>query len=225
MAKNTKEKVKIIADNRENSSEVLNFIRNHNVDLETKNLEVGDYIVSDRVCIERKTVPDFLQSIIDQRIFKQAESMISSFERPLLILEGNPENLFNSRNIHENAIRGVLSSLCIDYRLPIIWTYSQRETAAQVYWLAYREQFGEKRELQIRCKTKKNGMREQQEFLIAGLPLISNKMSRKLLKHFKTPKKLFNAKTEKLMKVENIGQKKAEDIRKLLDSEYKPKKK
>lgn len=217
-----KPEVKIVVDNREMQSGVIDFIKKNNVALETRNLTVGDYIASDRVCIERKTVSDFLQSIVDQRLFKQAESMLCSFERPVLILEGDQSELFNSdRNIHENAIRGALSSLSVDYRIPIIWTQSQRETAAQIYWIAYREQFGEKRELQIRCKPRKNGIKEQQEFLVAGLPLISNKMSRRLLEHFKTPKKLFNANIDKLMKVENMGQKKAENIRKLLDTKYK----
>ncbi|MFH1445752.1 MAG: ERCC4 domain-containing protein [Nanoarchaeota archaeon] len=215
-------KVKIIADNREMHSDIFGYIQEHGAELKIKNLKTGDYIASDRVCIERKTVPDFLQSIVDQRMFRQADVMMKSFKRPLLIMEGNPEDLFNGdRNIHENAIRGALSSLTIDYRIPVLWTHSQRETAAQIYWIAYREQFGQKKDLQIRYKARANGIKQQQEFLVSGLPLISNKMSKKLLEHFKTPKDVFNADVKELRKVDKMGPKKAERIRSLLDSSYK----
>jgi len=208
----------IIVDSREMKSGISQHLEKLNALVQHKSLDVGDYICSDRVVCERKTITDFMQSIINQRIFRQIEAM-TEYEKPLIILEGNRE-VMSERDIHPNTIRGVLASITIDYSIPIIWTENQQETACQIYWIANREQNGEKRPLQIRPHKKAHSIPDSQEFLVAGLPGISNTMTKRLLTHFKTPKKLFNAKVEALMKVDKIGRAKAESIRKILDSQY-----
>jgi ERCC4-type nuclease len=213
-------KVRIVVDHRESKNHVFRNLKEFDVDLIRKQLKTGDYVCSDRVCVERKTIPDFIQSIIDQRIFKQVSEISECFEKPLMILEGNPDLLFLERNVHPNTIRGALASIAIDYKIPIIWTRNAKETANQIYWIAYREQVKEKRSLAIRCPRKFVDVRRQQEFLIAGLPYINTKLSRNLLKKFKTPKKVFSAKEDRLMKVEGIGKGKAKGIWELLNKEY-----
>ncbi|MBU0530533.1 MAG: ERCC4 domain-containing protein [Candidatus Aenigmatarchaeota archaeon] len=208
----------IIVDSREIKSGVCEHLKRMKADVQHKNLDVGDYLCSDRVVCERKTVSDFLQSITNQRIFRQAESM-HVYEKPVMIIEGNGQ-LFAQRDIHPNTIRGVLASIAIDYSIPIIWTRDGNETASQIYWIANREQILEKRPIQIRPHRKTNSIPGAQEFLVAGLPGISNTMTKRLLEHFKTPKKLFNAKVNDLMKVDKIGKTKAEKIREILDSKY-----
>ena len=216
------EKVVILADQREIASNVTRHLKQHEAEIRETQLKVGDYIVSERVAVERKSVPDFLQSIIDQRLFKQMEELADSYEKPVLILEGNPELLFLERNMHANTVRGVLSSIAIDYRIPIIWTHNSKETAAQIYWMAYREQVKEKKEMQIRCNKKNHSLAHYQEFLVAGLPNISNVLSRRLLKHFGTVRDVYDATPEELMKVEGIGKEKAKRIWELINVGYKP---
>jgi len=210
----------IYVDNRETKSGVLEHLKDFRVVVEPKQLKVGDYVCSDRVCVERKTIPDFLQSMLNQRIFEQLGSMCSSFERPVLILEGNQNLLFSERNIHANAVRGMLTSIAVDFGVPIIWTQNARQTAAQIFWIANREQVLERREPSIRANKKVPTTARQQEFLVAGLPNVSSKLSRRLLKKFKTVKRVFNAKEERLMKVDKIGKLKAKKIYELLNSEY-----
>jgi len=213
-------KVRIVVDHRESKNHVFRNLREFDVSLVRKQLKTGDYVCSDRVCVERKTIPDFIQSIIDQRIFKQASEISECFEKPLMILEGNPDLLFLERNVHPNTIRGALASLAIDQKIPIIWTRNAKETANQIYWIAYREQVKEKRSLAIRCPRKLRSVSDRQEFLIAGLPHINTKLSKNLLKKFKTPKKVFSAKPEKLIRVEGIGKEKAKRIWELLNKKY-----
>jgi ERCC4-type nuclease len=213
-------KVRIVIDHRESKNHVSLHLRDFDVKLENQQLAVGDYICSDRVCVERKTVSDFLQSVIDQRIFRQASEISGCFERPLMILEGNPDLLFLERNVHPNMIRGALASLAVDYKIPIIWTANAKETAFQIYWIAFREQVKEKRSIAIRCPRRSKSIGSQQEFLMAGLPHVNTKLSKNLLRKFKTPKKAFSAKPERLMKVEGIGKEKAKRIWDLLNKEY-----
>ncbi|NIO21400.1 MAG: hypothetical protein GTN76_11845 [Candidatus Aenigmarchaeota archaeon] len=213
-------KVRIVVDHRESKNHVFRNLKEFDVSLVLKQLKIGDYVCSDRVCVERKTIPDFIQSIIDQRIFKQVGEITECFEKPLIILEGNQDLLFLERNVHPNTIRGALASLAIDYKIPIIWTRNTKETANQIYWLAYREQVKEKRSLAIRCSRKFASVSDQQEFLISGLPHINTKLSKNLLKKFKTPKRVFSAKEDKLMKVDGIGKEKAKRVWELLNKEY-----
>jgi Fanconi anemia group M protein len=89
-----KKPIKIIVDVREKN--MAKLLHNY-ADVELKTLEVGDYVLSDRVVVERKTADDFVDSIIDKRLFNQLKNL-RKVEKPLLIIEGN-----NFGRIHENA--------------------------------------------------------------------------------------------------------------------------
>ena len=65
------EQGKIFVDPRER--EMGKLLEAKGLEVTLKNLEVGDYVVSDRVAIERKTAQDFVASIIDpqRNLFRQ----------------------------------------------------------------------------------------------------------------------------------------------------------
>lgn len=212
-------RIRIVVDHRESKNHVLEHLRSMAADIVPEHLRTGDYICSDRVAVERKTASDFIQSIIDRRIFRQISEMGQCFEAPLMIIEGDPFEQLQERNMHPNALRGALASIALDYKMPLIWTKDARETAGQIYWIACREQIKRPGNHAIRCSFKPASLRDQQEFLVAGLPNVNSKLSRRLLEKFKTPKRVFSAKPDRLMKVEGIGKLKAEKIWKLLNSD------
>lgn len=212
--------ITIYADFRERNSHVIRHLKGHDCNVIEKQLDVADFICSSRVACERKSIDDFLQSIVDQRVFRQLAVLKDSYERPLLILEGYLEGLFCGRHISPNAIRGALAHITVDLGVPVLWTNNAEETAAQLYWIARREQVECKKEISIRSARRPKTLIEKQVYLVSGLPGISNKLARRLLRHFKTPGKVFSVNTEDLKKVENIGEKKARKIRNILDSEY-----
>ncbi len=218
--------IDIIVDSRESGNHVHSYLSGmEDVNVIRKQLKVADYICSDRVGVERKTIPDFLRSITDQRMFSQVCDLSDSFANPVMVMEGNPELLFLETEVHPNTIRGVLSSIAIDHRVPIIWTRNPRETAMQIFWMARREQVKERKGISIRCSRKGMEPHQKQEFLVAGLPFVNNVLCRRLLKKFKTPKRVFSASAEKLMKVEGIGKEKSKRLWELLNSEYQESKK
>ncbi len=214
------DRVLIYADCREAPSQINRYIEELGAIVSCKQLQVGDYIASDRVGIERKTITDFLSSIMDQRLFRQLEELSSSFDNPVLILEGNPELLWHESGMHPNALRGALASITVDYRVPIIWTRNARETAAQIHWIAYREQKKNRNGVSIRGEKMPMERPRQQEYIVAGLPFVSSTLSRRLLEHFGSVRKVFNARPERLMKVEKIGEKKARKIWDIINSDY-----
>lgn len=212
--------IRIFADNREEASLISRYLEGLGAFVEKRNLEVGDFIASERVGIERKRIQDFLQSITDQRIFRQLSNLRESFECPVLMIEGNPELLFLERDMHRNTIRGVLAHIAVDCKIPIIWTQNSRETAAQIFWIARREQAQKKGSFCIRPCRKAKTHSQMQEFLIAGLPHVNSVLSRRLLERLKTPKRVFSARPERLRKIPGLGEEKARRIWELLNREY-----
>jgi Fanconi anemia group M protein len=177
----------------------------------------GDFLCSDRVCIEKKLVQDFIKSITDKRLFQQLKAMKDNFEKPILIIEGE-ESLYGF--LQPNIIRGALAAIAVDLAIPIIWTRDLADTAGVIFWIAKREQMDEKREVSLKTKKIPETIEEKQEYLIASLPDVSTVRAKALLKHFKTPRSIFNASVDELQEVTGIGEKIAEKIKKLLENEY-----
>lgn len=208
------EKPVIYVDSRERDKRILEVLNVLGAEIKFQQLEVGDYVCSQDVVVERKTTDDLLTSIIDQRLFTQLNEMQRNYAKPLMIIEGT--DLFEKRNMHPNAIRGVLASIVLDYSVPILWTKNKEETAAQIFWIAKREQFGYNNSITIRAKKKLKTMREKQKYLLAGIPKVSSKVAERLLVEFETPEKVFCANEEELEEVSGIGEALAKGIRKLL---------
>ena len=134
-AKETKNLL-IYVDSREMKSGVVKELYSK-AELKIKNLEVADYVLSDRVAVERKTAEDFINSLIkgERDLFSQLLSLRKSYLRPLLIIEGE---LYG--RVHPNAIRGALAAIVVDLGIPVIQTKSQQETAEILLAIAKREQ-------------------------------------------------------------------------------------
>jgi ERCC4-type nuclease len=211
--------IEIFVDTRETDEKMVSLLERLGATVKREMLDIGDYICSDRAVVERKTMEDFLNSIIDHRLFDQLCSMKEHFECPVLIIEGS-DPYDHGRKIHPNVIRGVFASIVTDYKVPTLWTKNSDESAAQIFWIAKREQDGDKRIAQVRCKTKTKNIKEEQEFLIAGLPNISTTISERLLKTFKTPEKVFSATEKELIKTKGVGKVLAKKIKRVLTTDY-----
>lgn len=207
----------VFADTREGNSKVIRHLSEMEIDVKVQAMAVGDYQVSDEVVIERKTAKDFVDSIVDKRLFKQARSLMEEFKRPLIILEG--DDLYNGM-INPNAIRGSIASIALDFGISIIPTRNAQDTAAMIKRIAIREQSGEKTPIQIRTDKKPVNLWEQQLFIIESLPNIGPVNAKNLLEHFGTLANIINASESQLQEVEGIGKKTAANIRKVVDSKY-----
>lgn len=207
----------VFADTREGNSKVIRHLSEMEIDVKVQAMAVGDYQVSDEVVIERKTAKDFVDSIVDKRLFKQARSLMEEFKRPLIILEG--DDLYNGM-INPNAIRGSIASIALDFGISIIPTRNAQDTAAMIKRIAIREQSGEKTPIQIRTDKKPVNLWEQQLFIIESLPNIGPVNAKNLLEHFGTVANIINASESQLQEVEGIGKKTAANIRKVVDSKY-----
>lgn len=210
--------VKIIVDHREYRSNVVKNLATKGVFVEPQQLDVGDYVLSSRIGVERKNVDDFLESLIDGKLFKQISQLRDAYSRPILILEG--ENLFTRRNISHNAIYGSLASITVDYGVPVLTTKDAFETADLLNVIAKREQREDKKAVAVRGEKPQMSLRERQQFFIEGLPNVSAVIAKRLLARFGTIKDMANATEEELQEVKGIGKNIASDIIKLLNTNY-----
>lgn len=217
---NPKSPVTIYVDTREKYSAIYDYLIHTDAIIETKPLQVGDFILSDRVGVERKEVHDFLQSIIDKRLLEQLPLLHNTFECPLLIIEGF-EDIYNLRDIHPNALRGMIAWITVDMKIPIIPTKDAEETAAFLITIAQREQIEEKRGVYLQGKRKPKTTKDLQEHILSSLPGVGRTIAQNLLREFDTIKNIVNADEEKLTNVKKIGKKKAHEIKKILEQEYK----
>lgn len=210
----------ILIDWREQSNKVTRALAKSACRIEFKQLDVADFVISDRIGIERKTVEDFLQSLIDGRLFEQIQRLVQTYPAPFLILEGNPAELFSTRNIHPHALVGCLTTIATRYRLPILYAESAEQTADFIYVTAKREQTGKKKEFSIRPGKKGHSLAERQRFVIESLPHTGPRLARTLLTHFGSIRNIVNARYEELQLVENLGEKKAKRILRVLRAHY-----
>lgn len=215
--KNDKQ-VKIIVDYREYRSNVVRNLCLKGVSIEPQQLDIGDYVLSSRIGVERKDVDDFLESLIDGKLFKQIAQLRDTYSRPILILEG--ENLLTKRNINHNAIFGTIASITVDYGIPILTTKDGLETSDLLNIIARREQREEKKEVAVRGEKPQMSLKERQQFIIEGLPNVSAVIAKRLLSHFGSIKDIANATEEELMEIRGIGKNIASDIIKLFNTNY-----
>jgi len=218
MDDNGYEKIIIWADKREEQTELVKILQ-RKCDLRSKVLNVADYQLSERVGIERKTVPDFLQSLIDGRLFAQLSSLKQMFSNPVLLIEGD-EGIYSERKISERAINGALSAIAVDMGIPVLWTKNQLESSALLLAIAHREQVQLKKNISIRVKPELRSLNDEQEFLLAGLPKVSTVLAKRLLKEFGSPAAVFAASEDELKQVDGVGDVLAKRIREVLAKKY-----
>ena len=211
--KKEKPKEKLIVDYREKNSLVASELINLGFEIEFKELKVADYIVKG-VAIERKTISDFISSMINKRLVNQLEEL-KQYESKLLIVEGiDEQELYPENNsVSQNSVRGFLLSILLKHKIPILFTQNYKDTAQFINRIARKKEI----EIGIRANKKTLNKKEQIQFILEGFPGIGPKTAKKVLEKFKTIKNIINASEEELKEV--IG-KKSEIIKDLIEGKY-----
>lgn len=214
--------VKIYVDNRERESEVPKYLSEMGVVVIFKQLEVGDYILAERVVAERKSVSDLVRSVFDGRFFDQLSRLAERSERFFLLVEGDIDRVkFVTSNY-----RAVLSALyfsSIASRVPVVFTEGPRHSAELLKYLASKFQespFMLRTTKVSRSKPKDASLGEWQLFVVSSLPGVGVKTAERLLRKFGSVKGVFNASLAELASVEGISEEKASLIFRVINELY-----
>jgi Fanconi anemia group M protein len=207
----------ILADHREKNNRIVKELIELGISVKTAQLECADYLVSGRVGVELKQVPDFVASIIDGRLLQQVRELKKNFERAVVIIEGE-EDIYSVRKVHANAIRGMLASIVLDFGVPVLYTKNPKDTAGLLAVMAQREQ-NKERDFSLH-ERKPHSAKEQQEFFVSALPSIGIQTARLLLEHFETIKNLVNASREEITSIKGVGDKTADKLLNIFEEKY-----
>ena len=80
---------------REFRSELPSLLHKRGMDVEPVTLEVGDYILTPEICVERKSISDLIGSLNSGRLFNQATSMSRFYTKPMLLIEFDTNKPFS----------------------------------------------------------------------------------------------------------------------------------
>jgi len=215
--------VEIVADQRELDSTIARDLSTREgVETRLETLAVGDYVLSDRVVVERKTVSDFLDTLTggDRSIFEQVGDATRNYARPVVVIEGG--DLYGERNVHRKSIDGALASLAVDFGASVMRTDDEDGTADLIETIATREQDEGDREVSVHGEKQSKTVAEQQEYVVSSVAEVGPVTARSLLEHLGSVEAVMTASHDELLEVDGIGDVTAERIREVVGAPYDP---
>jgi Fanconi anemia group M protein len=215
------EGIEIVADQRELDAHIARDLSTREgIETRLETLAVGDYVLSDRVVIERKAVEDFLETLVggDRSLFEQVGAAARHYARPVVVIEG--ERLYEARNVHPNAIRGAIASLAVDFGASVLRTTDADDTADLLEVIARREQETDDRSVSVHGEKGGKTLAEQQEYVVGAVAEVGPVTARALLAHFGSVEAVMGATEEDLLAVDGVGEVTADRIRTVTASPY-----
>jgi len=205
-------------DEREKKSGIPDLLKEIGISLEIKTLPVGDYIVAPETVVERKTISDLISSIFDGRLFDQCNRLKENYQFPILLIEGDINEI---EKLTENpfVFYGAISSIVIDFKIPVIPTPSASHTSKLLISMCSRKDISSGPF--IKKIRKSNNLQKQQLSMLCSLPGVGEKTAIRMLEKFGTPLKILNSSVTELSKVGGLGESRASNIKKILKVQSK----
>ncbi|MGB9827503.1 MAG: ERCC4 domain-containing protein [Thermosphaera sp.] len=223
--------VDVIIDSKEDSKhpDAKKKLLSAGLKVAVLNLPAGDFLLlsppdKQSILVERKTVDDFANSIRDNRIWEQAKLLKNAAaqdgHKPLIILEGCIEDLARYRGWKPQSLLRILDTLILEFEIPVLNTPGFEET---VQWIVLKaKSLGETGGKKVfRMKVEKKPLSINERILYVAESLAGPATARKLLRSFKTLKNLANASISELLRVEGVGEKRAEEIFLIFNTEWR----
>jgi ERCC4-type nuclease len=204
--------IKIIADDRERNCGVIAVLQNSGCcDLKIQRMPVGDYLIDERVLVERKTLPDLLTSIKDGRLFQQALRLVEAKPWCVIVLEGTAKDLAGS-GMRREAVQGALITLSLYLGIALLRSTGPDETARLLIYIARQGRTFSGNGPQRHGRLPR-GKRRLQIYILQGFPGVGPQRAARLLDRFGTLDRVLTAEIEELCTVKGIGASVAEGIR------------
>jgi len=127
---------KVIVDSREFRSALPSILHQREMEILPATLEVGDYIVTPEIAVERKSISDLYSSFTSGRLYNQSTNMCKHFKKPALLIEFSEDKPFGfnpdelTQEINPMNIISKLVLLTIHFpTLRLLWSRSPFVTA------------------------------------------------------------------------------------------------
>jgi DNA excision repair protein ERCC-4 len=201
--------LEVSIDDREPLSIEKELLGKGNLLVIRKRLEIGDYIFDNDLIVERKTIQDFCISIKDGRLFNQLGRLANSETPGILILEGKQKE-FKKTDFSVHAIQGILVSISLGFKIPILRSKSIKETV-EIMLQGYKQLTKMNLQKQMvyprkgNFKKKKDQCMEQKVHILEGFPGIGAERAILLIKKFQTLDRVFQSGKEEFLSLKGIG--------------------
>lgn len=212
-------------DNRENRSIVPKQLEKFGVEIRFADLPVGDYLLSDTLCVERKEINDYVSSLTSGHLHAQLYDLSTNFEVSYLIVEGIISEVLMYRKIKREVYLSSLAGASLRRSsegkkgiVQIINLETAFDTA--VFLKNLNERVGSNEPRIPRISRVKCGAGDQLIFIVSSLPGIGEIRAKKLLEHFGDLRRLVNADADEIASIRGIGTKTAREIQKLFVKKY-----
>lgn len=218
-------KVDLKIDFREQRSGIVEELSKHNnqLTIEVCALQTGDYLIGDKIIVERKTLSDFLTSIKNGRVFQQAYCMAQSCKNGLIILEGD-KSMVDTSSMSRKAVQGTLIHIEVFIGIPVIRSMNIQETAVllnDIFRQCQQQELPRQKQIISRSTgIRINKNQRQKLFFIQNLPGIGTKKGLVLFQSFSTIENIINASPAELIKTQGIGKKLADRIFSILHEPF-----
>src|SRR3954449_1901850 len=169
------------------------------VEVHAARLPVGDYVVSDRLVVERKGPTDLAASIKDRRLFEQLARLADAYPSVVLIVEGAPVHM------QQAAWQGALGR-ALTLGASVLRTTDALDTAewiARLYRLEGKPASRPRGVPRVRRPTEDH--LQTAEDVLRCLPGVSTVGAGRLLARFGSLERVFTARYEELLQVRGIG--------------------
>lgn len=187
-----------------------------------RRLDLGDYLLDERLLFERKNLRDFADSLKDGRLFEQDVRLAASPLHKAIILEGRTGDLAVS-GMRREALQGALISLTLFLGIPLLRSVDAGESARLILY-ADRQFDHIARQMPPRLFKGKRpkGKRKTQLQILQALPGIGLGAAHNLLEQFGSVEAVLAADEQALLGVAGIGIGRAKAIRWAIGEQLTP---
>eukprot|EP00127_Corallochytrium_limacisporum_P001911 Clim_evm66s88 gene=Clim_evmTU66s88 len=210
-----KEEPFVYVDMREFRSSLPAMLHAKGITVKPLTMEIGDYVVTDEICIERKSLSDLVGSLRSGRLYSQCQAMSRHYKHPTLLIEFDESKTFALHmngefpsDISWNNMSSKLSLLNIHFpRLKMIWSENPHVTAEIIVYL--KKNFPQPNDTAARLSDLSN----EAQYLLSGtgnigpieflkkMPGINSKNWVHVVRRFKTIAEIAHASREELVAV------------------------
>jgi Fanconi anemia group M protein len=206
---------RLVVDHSERTAPLLELVRASELFVvQMGRLPTGDYLIDERILVERKTSADFVTSLIDGRLFPQVARLAQSRYRSLMLIEETAASTIP--DVHPHSVEGALVSIAAMWRLPVLHSRDADESCRLLRFLADQGSDSHQAVL-VRYGRKPKRLATRRLFVLQGLPGVGPALARRLLAQLGSVEYVMTADTATLEQVRGIGRKKAARIRELVD--------
>ena len=208
----------IIIDHRENADVLIKALQEkYGFEIDARQLKYGDYFIEPDITLERKTTRDFLLSITDSRLFRQAYRLAEFTERPIILIEGK-DYRNTGVDVSIESVKGALISLAQTFHIPVLRTIDQEDTAWHIdHLFMQRNRIGKNKGALTGYRSKR--LDGQKIDMLRMFPGIGKKTAERLLEYFETITNIINASEKELTEISGIGKNTANDIKTIVSEE------